>query len=265
MKKILLVLATLAGLLLVGAPTAANAVETPTYASYTLTAWVVGDLDDVWATPQTLQTSIVTTEPSLNQLDDSLPCGQDYQIDRYWTDDTTAALLAGGVLYGPSNPAESLAYLDDGNPWKYLTTEACLTEAPVLPPTYADECGVANDVISMPTDTEAVSYSSGVKDDGTLTVEAAMMPGYAPIPDTALYWEFAPFTDVPCETSTPTPTPSDSAAPIPAPAAVPTLAETGFDAPLWLFLFVGLAILTGAGLILIPRIGSPRLGRKNDR
>ena len=50
-----------------------------------------------------------------------------FQIDLYHTNNDTAALIAGGVLYGPNNPTEPLAHgAVAGDPWKYLTTAPCV-------------------------------------------------------------------------------------------------------------------------------------------
>lgn len=107
-------------LLMVGARSAA-ATEAP----FRLAAWKVEDLADVWATPQLLQADVVLEVASLDALDEVLPPGC-YQLDLYLNDETTAALLLGGILYGPNNPAEHLAFdaLGAGvSPWKYICIE----------------------------------------------------------------------------------------------------------------------------------------------
>ena len=61
-------------------------------------------------------------------------CGTSIQVDSYWADDTTTALLTPGrVLYGPSNPAESLW---DGRPaWAFVYGGDCVEPTPTPTPT----------------------------------------------------------------------------------------------------------------------------------
>lgn len=50
-------------------------------------------------------------------------CGVNLQIDSYYANETTTALLAGGVLHGPNNPPESLW---EGSPaWKFVKGADC--------------------------------------------------------------------------------------------------------------------------------------------
>ncbi len=112
--------------------------------AYNLAAWYVpGGLGSIWTPPQTIVTNVLQdTTLDLNALDTfdfvkavdpaGALCGVnlDFQIDGYLNDATTDALIAGGILYGPSNPTEHLATgAVAGDPWKYLTvaTPACPT------------------------------------------------------------------------------------------------------------------------------------------
>lgn len=101
---------------------------------YVLVAWTLpGDVDDpIW--PQQIKTHLDLATADLNALDDSLvTCGVDYQVDLYHDSAVTTALIAGGVLNGPSNPGEDLAHgAVKGNPWKYIDNDEC-EETP--PPT----------------------------------------------------------------------------------------------------------------------------------
>lgn len=109
-------------------------VQDPT--PYVLVAWVVGDLGDIWAVPQTFHVSTDLEAGDLNALDSQLvgTCGVDYQVDLYYDNATTASLIAGGVLYGPSNPPEALAYgAVKGDPWKFVDNADC-------PPPVVETC-----------------------------------------------------------------------------------------------------------------------------
>lgn len=118
-------------------------VELPAPTTYVVNAWKLGPL----STPGNYDASTLngttaflddqhvfaTADPDvtvdLNALDSALTVGC-YQIDGYVNDDTTTALLAGGVLHAPNNPQENLAFGApgvDGNPWKFV----CIPPAPV--------------------------------------------------------------------------------------------------------------------------------------
>ena len=85
--------------------------------------------------PQTLVTSQADTG-SLDVFDGRFECGKAYQVDRYFDGDTTAALIAGGVLSAPNNPVEDLVPGGDGVAYKTVITEACppVEEPPVEEP-----------------------------------------------------------------------------------------------------------------------------------
>lgn len=126
MRRILALLGAAALVLTGGAAASATEVEHP----YIIAVWEVtsGDEANAFATPQTLVDSFATDDVSSKETVREqaiaavkLECGKVYQIDPYNDDDVTAALLAGGVLYGPGNPSESLA---NGN-WVYVSTDAC--------------------------------------------------------------------------------------------------------------------------------------------
>ena len=91
---------------------------------YVIVAWKMGGWNGnspVWTPPQQYVTSEKQTTPNLDALDDDLDgigwgC---YQIDIYYDDATTTALIAGGVLYGPNNPTEHLIPGGLGTAWKF--------------------------------------------------------------------------------------------------------------------------------------------------
>lgn len=103
---------------------------------YVLALWEApGGAETRFAVPQVLVASTPTSSPDLSQLDEWLACGTTYQVDLYVNDETTGRLLAGGVLYGPSNPAESWpgGSRAAGDFSRRLTTAACpAEESPVL-------------------------------------------------------------------------------------------------------------------------------------
>jgi len=90
---------------------------------YVIVAWDMHGWNGggaVW--PQSYVTSEKQDTPDLSALDDDLNeigygC---YQIDIYYDDTTTTNLIAGGVLYGPNNPAEHLIGGGQGTAWKFL-------------------------------------------------------------------------------------------------------------------------------------------------
>lgn len=91
---------------------------------YVIVAWRMGGWNNnspVWTPPQKYVTHEKQSTPNLNALDSYLNnigwgC---YQIDIYYDDETTAALIAGGVLYGPNNPTEHLIPGGLGTAWKF--------------------------------------------------------------------------------------------------------------------------------------------------
>lgn len=125
----------------------------PDTTPYVLVAWVVGDLGDIWAVPQTYKTHTDLETGDLNALDSQIVgmCGVDFQVDLYLDNATTASLIAGGVLYGPSNPPEALAYgAVKGDPWKFVDNAEC-------PPPVVEQCSTYSQVHT--TDLAAWSWS----------------------------------------------------------------------------------------------------------
>lgn len=123
---------------------------------YVTVAWLATE-GDIWNPAQTTPTdgswSVHTEDYNLDALDELLAglgqnakCGTTlfFQVDGYIDDDTTAELIAGGVLYGPSNPTEHLAHdaAAPGNPWKYVKV-------------YGPECP------PPPTNTICTTYTDG--------------------------------------------------------------------------------------------------------
>ena len=112
--------------------------------SYVTVAWNATE-GDIWNPAQTVVDTAYTDSPDLNALDDELAalvdgleCGTtDYfQVDVYVDNETSASLIAGGVLYGPNNPAEPLIPGGSGTAWKYVKIVA--PECP--PPPTNVEC-----------------------------------------------------------------------------------------------------------------------------
>ena len=100
---------------------------------YVLVAWKLPGTtaDAIW--PQTIALNKPVADGSLSQLDADLPCGASYQIDLYYNNADTAALIAGGNLYEPNNPTEPLAFDAtglSGSPWKYVDAPECEVVVP---------------------------------------------------------------------------------------------------------------------------------------
>lgn len=265
--RIITALALAAGI--VSAPIAANATPEP----YVLVAWTINTPEfdgsgDVWGGGgQTDPIPLPTSSTDLNQIKPLVPCGRWVQIDLYNNDQITADLLAGGVLYGPSNPQESPAPV---NPWYIASWYSgdCLVTP--LPPTADDFCGIDNDKINVPADTAEISYlresaAGSTPGESVTTVTAVLnLPHYAWEPDAQTTWVLiltdtkCPSTEPPCPTNTtetdhgcvPTGEPTPHATP------VPTLADTGLtDDPLQFaaILFVGLILLAGGVILVVVR------------
>jgi len=226
-KRNILARATFTALIscaLVAAPVAANATEQPEPA-YVLAAWNATE-GDIWNPAQTLAKSVPLAEPTLDALDDALPCGGFYQIDLYNASATTDALLAGGVLYGPSDPTEDLAHdAVDGDPWKFYKTADCAPKPSLR--TYADAG-----------ETFACDYWTYWTRTGHYehTFDAV-----------ANVWTEAAEPTIDKETSEQIPTTYDERV---ARGCESELAETGVNDNAWLFAGVGLLLLVaGASLV----------------
>lgn len=103
--------------------------ETP----YILVMWEsTGEYPNLW--PQTLVTVQDQVTPDLHGLDAELPSCGVVQLDLYNDNQTTRDLIAGGVLYGPGNPPESLAHVVGGDPWLVIDLGECVVVPPVEPP-----------------------------------------------------------------------------------------------------------------------------------
>ncbi|MGB3910562.1 MAG: hypothetical protein WBL06_08845, partial [Pseudolysinimonas sp.] len=106
---------------------------------YVLVAWVMpgwaNSTTPTW--PQTYFTSIDLATKDLNALDGQLgACGVDYQVDLYNDSPTTTALIAGGVLNGPNNPAEDFPSPSGwGKTYKLINNADCVKEATPTKPT----------------------------------------------------------------------------------------------------------------------------------
>lgn len=164
MKRLLIVAALAAApVLCVAAPAAAEEPEATTaevVASYTLVAWKIADPANIWGTPQVLVSSVALTEPGLDAFDTSLPCGTYYQIDLYNSGEVTDALIAGGHLDAPNNPAEDLAHgAVAGDPWKYLQTADCVRPDDVVTSGSSEVKDCDAQTITTHTWTETITYT----------------------------------------------------------------------------------------------------------
>jgi hypothetical protein len=185
MKKI--IIAAIAGLAL-ATGIAAPAAATDTPPAYHLLIWEVpGGPGDIWEPDQVLADHLITDTASLDLLDGSplLKCGSYYQADLEWNSATTDALVAGGVLRNPGDPAEDHAYgaLGDGvNPWKYLTTPDCVQPDDEVTPGSSEvlECGASqwvitnwHDVVTYTGDAHGFTAQPAVRVDDPTTYRAA--------------------------------------------------------------------------------------------
>lgn len=124
----------------------------------TLVAWTVTDPANIWNPPQVLFASVQLPTADLHALDSQLLCGTTYQLDLYNSGPVTDALVAGGILYGPSDPQEDLIGGGDGVAYMVVTTPACVppVEPPVVVPPVVPPVPPATPV------TEAVLAETGL-------------------------------------------------------------------------------------------------------
>ena len=104
---------------------------------YTIVAWdmpapYVQAHTPIW--PQTLAFYTGSDTIDLNALNGDLLCGHQYQIDAYNTSETTASLIAGGYLNGPSNPKEDLVPGGWGVAYRLVNEPACEQPSPMPSP-----------------------------------------------------------------------------------------------------------------------------------
>ena len=206
MNRYLLVVPAALALVCVAAPAHATDDVPP---PYVLTAWTINTpgfdgSGDVWGGGgQTDPITLPTASTDLEQIKTSVPCGRWVQIDLYNNDDTTAALIAGGVLYGPSNPAESPA--TDVSPW-YISSW------------YSGDCAP---------EPEDKPYTASGSDFGCeLTTNWSEEGFYAKSFDAvANVWTFAETPTVTAQTSSTTPTSAEDQAA----NNCELLARTGFE------------------------------------
>lgn len=207
---------------------------------YVLVAWEVGNPDSIWETPQTLEAWTPLSDPSLDALDGQLPCGATFQIDLYWADSDSAALIAGGLLYGPQNPKEPHAYVVDGDPWKFVTTADCVVK-PEVRPFHEERQEVTCDTVT------------------TFTRDGFFDLDFDPV---ANVWSERVEPTVTAEGSSVAPNTAPDASCNPVGVQLPTLAETGvepYDG--WLLGAMGAALL-GLGVSVV---GLARELRRRNR
>lgn len=147
--------------------------ETP----YVLVVWEsTGAYPDLW--PQQLVTYMDQTVPDMYALDAQFPTCGVVQVDLYHDGDMTRNLIAGGVLYGPGNPPEALAYVVDGEPWRVVDLGECVppVDPPVDPP--IDPPVEPPTVIEPPTTTGASSLAeTGGPDWGVALILGPVLIG----------------------------------------------------------------------------------------
>lgn len=119
------------------AAAALTTIASPAYATdtpapeFVTVAWVIDNPADIWNPSQHSPVHVTGASVDFAGVQALVGCGKFYQIDGYKAGPTTDALIAGGVLYGPSNPAEDLAYgapgteATGGTPWTYFASPDC--------------------------------------------------------------------------------------------------------------------------------------------
>lgn len=144
----------------------------PDESPYVLVVWEsTGTYPELW--PQKLVTYLDVASPDLHALDGSLPTCGVIQVDRYWDNATTRDLIAGGVLLGPGNPPESLAYVGSGDPWRVIDLGECVPVVPPVDPPVVVVPPVEPPIVppaDVPSVTPDVLASTGGPDWGVLAV-----------------------------------------------------------------------------------------------
>lgn len=118
-----------------------------------------------WAgdrTPTWPQTFYASYETECYNLDVFVPteCGTYWQVDSYLNNETTAALIAGGVLNGPNNPQESFpANPGWGKTYKLVKNDDC--EPPVLNLTFMCKAVVDGAVTNLAYAGNTESWNAG--------------------------------------------------------------------------------------------------------
>ncbi|HMH58049.1 MAG TPA: hypothetical protein VK537_02595 [Galbitalea sp.] len=110
--------------------------------AWTMPSWV-NSTTPTWS--QNYFTSQEESTPNLSALDSQLTeqCGVQYQVDIYYNSPTTAGLIAGHHLDGPSNPTEDLISGGWGTAYKLVQGPACATTAT---PSESDVCAVGGTI-----------------------------------------------------------------------------------------------------------------------
>lgn len=245
------IVGALAAVTMTAGPAAATVETTSPRATYVLAAWEIANPASIWETPQTLITSVLLDTPTLDALDGQIPCGVYAQVDLYIANPDSAALILGGVLYGPNNPTEPLAHgAVAGDPWKFHQAAPCAEKPEPRP---------------WSTSTETVTCE-GVT---VRTAEGYFDLDFDPI---ANVWTERPEPTVVAEaSSTRAATTEELAAACPPNEQLPTLeeekprllAETGVEDDEWVF--VGLAGLALTVLGLIATIAAAIVSRRRDQ
>ena len=112
------------------AATPAHATEDPPQ-QFTTVAWTIDSPADIWSPAQHFPIRVDGPAVDFAGVQALVSCGRYYQLDGYVAGDVTEALIAGGVLYGPNNPAEVLANgapgteATNGTPYMYFQSPDC--------------------------------------------------------------------------------------------------------------------------------------------
>lgn len=175
-----------------------------------------------------------------------------------WTDDFKKGSDGGDIaLAGTCNPPVDVCPNLEGNqttvPDGYTLVDGSCELIPetVIPetPTFHDECGIANDTVTVPEDSDAVTYTTDdqrVDGVGTVTITATANDGFTFKDGTTTIWTFT-FTNESCPTPTPTPSTPE---PTPTPST-PELPYTGVS-DFWPLLAIGGGLLLfGSTLALV--------------
>lgn len=177
----------------------ASADPTPAPVDYVAVAWLIpgGDTSNSFAVPQTIagHVTVDSTDPLKAEaaLSGFLGCGGAYQIDVYKDDATTAALIAGGILTGPNNPAEDLA---TSSSYVLVTEDACLipiTIVPVTSTTPTCDLGETYTIPALPVGLKYTLNPDGTRPTAgtyplpagqTVTIQEHSIAGYVPVSQT---------------------------------------------------------------------------------
>lgn len=235
-KAVLIIIGAI-GLTYAGSAVAANATETPP--AYVLAIWEASpNLEPKF--PQSLVASQATDSTDVHALDASaVKCGTTYQSDLYANDETTAALIAKGILNGNEESWSGGQY--QGEFSNVFNTPDCVQPPDEVTPGSSEAIDCSTSIVIISNWHDTVTYTG---DRTGYVAQPAVRTVDADTTRAATAVECPPVV---------VDQPSGPKGAEETLAKVPLLASTGIDAGPG-FLLAGLLALVGAAMVVIPKV-----------